>query len=152
MPGALAGMGERTGSASRKRGATCQGYTVSQRGSPPCHLSQGKATAHPKHGWNWPNRLLRHQIAQTWEAQAEPPVVPRLLADDTTPEALAELMAQQKQRIAVLEAEGGIIDTLFGRYSNGVPNLALVLKAWGGANLSELTVATLPRFALITQR
>ncbi|EGY25012.1 hypothetical protein DA2_2733 [Desulfovibrio sp. A2] len=75
---------------------------------------------------------LAKQIAQTWEAQAEPPVVPRLLADDATPEALAELMAQQKQRIAILEAEGGIIDTLFGRYSNGVPNLDLVLKAWGG--------------------
>jgi hypothetical protein len=60
------------------------------------------------------------------------PTVPRLLADDFTPEAAAVLMAQHEQRIGVLEAEGGIFDTLAGRYSNGVPNLDAVLKFHSG--------------------
>ncbi len=41
-------------------------------------------------------------------------------------------MAAHGQRIAMLEAEGGFIDTLAGRYSSGVPNLDAVLKAWSG--------------------
>ncbi|SHN71590.1 Protein of unknown function [Desulfovibrio litoralis DSM 11393] len=63
------------------------------------------------------------------------PTPPRILADDTTPEALAALMANNEQRIAMLEAEGGFFDTLAGRYSGGVPNLDAVLKAWSGEAL-----------------
>lgn len=61
--------------------------------------------------------------------------MPRLLVDDATPEALAVVMASQQQRIAMLEAEGGLFDTLSGRYSNGVPNLDVVLKAWNGESV-----------------
>ncbi|QLA21249.1 DUF3987 domain-containing protein [Desulfolutivibrio sulfoxidireducens] len=57
---------------------------------------------------------------------------PRLLADDFTPEALGALMEKCGERIGLLEAEGGIFDTLAGRYSNGVPNLDAVLKFWSG--------------------
>lgn len=60
------------------------------------------------------------------------PAVPRLLADDSTPEAMAKLMAEQGGRLGVLSAEGGLFSTLAGRYSSGVPNLDLVLKAWSG--------------------
>lgn len=60
------------------------------------------------------------------------PPVPRLLADDSTPEAMAKLMAEQGGRLGVLSAEGGLFSTLAGRYSSGVPNLDLVLKAWSG--------------------
>lgn len=60
------------------------------------------------------------------------PRAPRLLADDFTPEALALLMERHEQRIGLLEAEGGLFDTLAGRYSNGVPNLDAVLKSWSG--------------------
>jgi hypothetical protein len=62
----------------------------------------------------------------------EPAVYPRLLADDATPEALLSVMAEQGGRIAVIGAEGGLIDTLAGRYSDGLPNLDGVLKAYGG--------------------
>lgn len=62
----------------------------------------------------------------------EVPVPPRLLADDFTPEALGMLMERQEQRIGVLEAEGGLFDTLAGKYSNGIPNLDAVLKFWSG--------------------
>ena len=60
----------------------------------------------------------------------EVPALPRLLVDDCTPEALAEVMAGNGESIGMLEAEGGALDTLGGRYSSGVPNLDLVLKGY----------------------
>lgn len=60
------------------------------------------------------------------------PEIPRLVADDTTTEALAKRMAEQGGRLGLLSAEGGLFGTLAGRYSNGVANLDLVLKAWSG--------------------
>jgi len=72
------------------------------------------------------------QVAQLREEMESLPVAPRLLADDATPEGLAALMAQHDQRIAMIEAEGGFLDILAGRYSHGVPNLDAVLKAWSG--------------------
>ena len=62
----------------------------------------------------------------------EVPVAPRLLADDFTPEALASLMERQEEKIGLLEAEGGIFDTLAGKYSNGIPNFDIILKGWSG--------------------
>ncbi|MFC3997968.1 YfjI family protein [Nocardiopsis sediminis] len=59
------------------------------------------------------------------------PVVPRLVADDITPEAAASLLAEQGGRLAVLSAEGGIFATLAGRYS-GVPNFEVFLKGHAG--------------------
>lgn len=50
------------------------------------------------------------------------PVLPRLVADDITPEAASSLLAEQAGRLAVLSAEGGIFATLAGRYSAGQPN------------------------------
>lgn len=75
---------------------------------------------------------LIRQVAQLREEMESLPVAPRLLADDATPEGLAALMAQHDQRIAMIEAEGGFLDILAGRYSHGVPNLDAVLKAWSG--------------------
>lgn len=62
----------------------------------------------------------------------EVPIAPRLLADDFTPEALAVLLERHEEKIGLLEAEGGIFDTLAGKYSNGIPNFDIVLKGWGG--------------------
>ena len=59
------------------------------------------------------------------------PVLPRLVADDITPEAAASLIAQQGGRLAVLSAEAGIFTTLAGRYS-GAPNLEVFLKGHAG--------------------
>ena len=56
------------------------------------------------------------------------PVLPRLVADDITPEAAASLLAEQGGRLAVLSAEGGIFATMAGRYSSGTPNLEVFLK------------------------
>ncbi len=62
----------------------------------------------------------------------EVPRSPRLVADDVTAEALAALMAANGERLAVMSAEGGLFDTLGGRYQNGLPNLDLILKAHPG--------------------
>src|ERR1019366_1796657 len=43
------------------------------------------------------------------------PAMPRLYADDCTPERLASLMAEQGGRMAVFSDEGGIFDILAGR-------------------------------------
>lgn len=58
-----------------------------------------------------------------------PPPHPRLLAGDTTPEALAKIMRGNGGHIAILSAEGGFFGTISGRYSNGKPNVDLVLNA-----------------------
>ena len=60
------------------------------------------------------------------------PVMPRLVADDITPEAAASLLAEQGGRLAVLSAEGGIFATLAGRYSAGQPNFEVFLKGHSG--------------------
>jgi hypothetical protein len=60
------------------------------------------------------------------------PEYPRRLTDDITPEALAKLMAQQGECMGVLGAEGGVFETMVGRYSNGVANLDIFLKGHAG--------------------
>jgi len=60
------------------------------------------------------------------------PMLPRLVADDVTPEAAASLLAEQGGRLAVLSAEGGIFTTMSGRYSGGVPSLEVFLKGHAG--------------------
>lgn len=62
----------------------------------------------------------------------EVPVAPVVWTSDATPERLGVLLAEQGEAIAVLSSEGGVIDTLAGRYTSGAPNLDLLLKAWSG--------------------
>lgn len=66
--------------------------------------------------------------------EIEVPPITRLIADDITPEAAGTLIAEQK-RLAVVSAEGGVLDTLAGRYSNNIPNLDLFLKGHAGDRL-----------------
>lgn len=55
----------------------------------------------------------------------------RMLADDTTPEKLVNLMAQQGGKIAVASAEGGVFDAMAGRYDK-TPNIDIYLKGHAG--------------------
>jgi hypothetical protein len=77
------------------------------------------------------------ELAEAIAAQAKAeavhvPVPPQLLADDSTPEALANLLAAHR-RIAVLSAEGGVFDMMAGRYQSSVgPNLDVYLKGHAG--------------------
>ncbi|GIW51244.1 MAG: hypothetical protein KatS3mg081_0599 [Gemmatimonadales bacterium] len=60
------------------------------------------------------------------------PALPRLVADDVTPEALTSLLAEQNGRIAVLSAESTLFDVVAGRYNDGTPNFDALLKAHAG--------------------
>ncbi len=60
------------------------------------------------------------------------PAIPRLIADDVTPEAAGTLLAEQNGRLAIISAEGGLFDIVGGRYSGNVPNLDLWLKGHSG--------------------
>jgi replicative DNA helicase len=60
------------------------------------------------------------------------PPVPRWLADDATPEALAGLLATHG-RIALLSPEGDVFDQMAGRYNPTTgPNLGVYLKGHAG--------------------
>jgi hypothetical protein len=60
---------------------------------------------------------------------------PRLTADDATPEALTQLLAEQNGRIAILSTEGGLFDLMTGRYSDKA-NLDVYLKGWSGDTIA----------------
>ncbi|AGA33764.1 hypothetical protein TVNIR_2104 [Thioalkalivibrio nitratireducens DSM 14787] len=65
-------------------------------------------------------------------AMPEIPRPPQLWTSDATPERMGVLLADHGECMAWLSSEGGIFDLLAGRYSNGIPNLDMVLKAWSG--------------------
>lgn len=57
--------------------------------------------------------------------------VPRLMADDATPEKLTEMLGEQGGRMALVSTEGGVFDLMTGRYSDK-SNLNVYLQAWSG--------------------
>jgi hypothetical protein len=58
-------------------------------------------------------------------------VAPQIWAQDTTPENAGQIMARNNEKLTMLAAEGGIVETLGGRY-NGVANLDLFLQGYSG--------------------
>jgi hypothetical protein len=79
------------------------------------------------------DKAVANAIAAAQMAEAiTTPVMPRIVADDITPEALATLLAEQQGRLAVLSAEGGIFGILAGRYSGGAPSFEAFLKGHSG--------------------
>jgi hypothetical protein len=63
------------------------------------------------------------------EDQVEPiPPLPRLWAEDVTPEHLGTMLHEHNEKMSIISSEGGIFDMLGGRYSNGIPNLDIYLK------------------------
>ncbi|MGG2201425.1 YfjI family protein [Paenibacillus validus] len=57
--------------------------------------------------------------------------LPRYLCDDVTPERVVGLLRENKERIAILSSEGGLFETLNGRY-NSDPNIDAFLKGFTG--------------------
>jgi len=55
----------------------------------------------------------------------------RLAVDDITPEALVRLL-QENNTLLMISDEAGVFGNFGGRYSNGIPNLDLLLKSWNG--------------------
>lgn len=77
-------------------------------------------------------RDLAHRAADIEATMPDVPRVPMLWTSDVTPERLGVLLADHRERMAWLSSEGGVFDMLAGRYSGGIPNLDLVLKAHSG--------------------
>lgn len=58
--------------------------------------------------------------------------VPRLIVDDTTPEALASLLYRNNERIAVMSADGaGVFKQMCGKYT-GIADADIYVKGWSG--------------------
>ena len=69
-------------------------------------------------------------------AEFKVPVAPRLLVDDTSPERLSSVLAEQGGRIALMSPEGDIFDIMGGRYSsNNQANFGVFLKGHAGEDL-----------------
>lgn len=81
-----------------------------------------------------PNKAkdLAREAADLEAGLPDIPVTPQIWTSDATPERLGALLADQGECIAWLSSEGGVFDLLQGRYSNGIPNLDLALKAHSG--------------------
>lgn len=75
---------------------------------------------------------LQYELSDL-EREAVKPL--RLLADDTTPEALISLMAANDGKMGIISDEGGIFDTIAGKYSSGKVNMDVFLKAYTGSYL-----------------
>ena len=62
------------------------------------------------------------------------PTDQRVLAQDITPEQIPKKLFKQGGRIAIIDHEGGIFNTLAGRYNNGMPNLDVITKGYDGSS------------------
>jgi len=78
-------------------------------------------------------RELEEKIAELESSLPRIPTAPRLITSDITPEHLASLMAQNYDRMGIISDEGGIFETINGRYSRGIPNLDIFLKGHSGS-------------------
>ncbi|MCF6409008.1 YfjI family protein [Pseudalkalibacillus salsuginis] len=60
--------------------------------------------------------------------------IPRYITEDVTPEKLADLLAENNEKMAILSAEGGgIFSIMAGRYSSdGKANIEIFLKGFSG--------------------
>ncbi|WP_020522832.1 YfjI family protein [Catelliglobosispora koreensis] len=92
---------------------------------------QARATAAKADG-SRRDELTAEAVAAVLSAEAiTVPTLPRLIADDLTPERLIGLMAANGGRMALISDEGGIFDVLGGRFGSS-PNLDPYLKGYNG--------------------
>lgn len=83
----------------------------------------------------------------TSELDALPEIKPlQLIASDATPEAVALMMKDNGGRIVLMDSEGGVFDTMAGRYSNNIPNLDVYLHGFSSENVSVNRVGREPLF------
>lgn len=75
---------------------------------------------------------LAEQIAELEANEPQLPQEPRLFTSDVTTEHLATMMSVQGETLAAMSPEGGIFETMAGRYNQGTPNIDLYLMAHAG--------------------
>jgi replicative DNA helicase len=79
--------------------------------------------------------ILESELIDLQKATGPQPIMPRLLFDDITSEAAAEILAQQNGAAGCIESEATFLEVAMGRYA-GTPNLELYMKGWGGESYS----------------
>lgn len=90
-------------------------------------------------------RERAHELAG--QLRDMPILVPlRMIADDATPEALANLLYEQSGRVALLSPEGGVFEQMAGRYSDGIANLDVYLKGHAGDDIRIHRISRPPEF------
>lgn len=62
------------------------------------------------------------EIARALEKE-RPPVWPRIIVDDVTPEQLTTILKEQNGRIAIMSPESSSLEVMAGRYAKGSPNV-----------------------------
>lgn len=72
---------------------------------------------------------LAQRVAELEAAEPELPKVPRVFTSDVTTEHLATMMENNGEAMALMSSEGGVFETMAGRYSNAVPNIDLYLQS-----------------------
>jgi hypothetical protein len=72
---------------------------------------------------------LAQRVAELEATEPELPKIPRVFTSDVTTEHLATMMENNGEALAVMSSEGGIFETMAGRYSNAVPNIDLYLQS-----------------------
>lgn len=70
-------------------------------------------------------------MKQCREMEKNPTKTLRMVADDVTPEALTSMLAENNGILTIISTEGGLFDTLAGRYSNTL-SIDTILKAYSG--------------------
>lgn len=70
-------------------------------------------------------------------AEAEIPPLPRLLADDATPEAVAGLLREYGERLAIMSTEADLFDMLLKGKPGQRQNVNIYLKAWSGDSFTR---------------
>jgi len=75
---------------------------------------------------------IKKQIFVCEQALTEVPVPPRVWEQDITPEHLGTVMNDHNECMGVFSSEGGIFETLGGRYNNGISNIDLFLQSHSG--------------------
>ncbi|MDW7670794.1 MAG: YfjI family protein [Bacillota bacterium] len=69
-------------------------------------------------------------------AEHEVPPLVDLISSDITAEALAEQLQFNDERMAIFTDEAGLLDTINGRYSNGIPNLDVYLQSYSASPMN----------------
>ncbi len=78
---------------------------------------------------------MKFALRELDEAKDNLPDMPRLLADDATPEAIATLLAAHGERLAILSTEADLFDMLLRGKQGARVNMNVYLKAWSGDSL-----------------
>ena len=107
---------------------------VADKAARTAEKAAAEAAANPDMSAEDKKKAADNAVAKAALAEAiEVPVVPRLIADDTTPEKMAMMLAEQGGRLAVLSDEGGPLVSLAGRYSTAKePDVEVWLKGHNG--------------------